>query len=109
MNPSLKSFLQGLALGTTPVAVPLRQNQMTLTIILFAVAVVVFAVLWYNGQLKRFAVYVQETREELKKCAWPTWDELRGSTVLVMLVTLLIGLFTFLTDIVFGFVAQKLA
>ena len=81
---------------------------MTLTIILFVLAVAAFGVLWYQGQLKRFAVYVQETREELKKCAWPTWDELKESTVLVMIVTAILGLFTYGTDFVFWMFAQRL-
>jgi preprotein translocase subunit SecE len=81
---------------------------MTLTIILFVMALIAFGVLWYTGQLKRFAVYVQATREELRKCSWPTWDELKESTVLVMVVTLLIGVFTVIVDFVFTVVAQRL-
>jgi len=81
---------------------------MTIPIILFVLAVAAFGWLWYAGQLKRFAAYVQATREELKKCAWPTWEELKESTVLVMLVTLLLGGFTVLTDLVFTVVAQRL-
>ena len=81
---------------------------MTLTIILFALAVAAFGALWYTGQIKRFAVYVQETREELKKCAWPTWEELKESTVLVMIVTLLLGGFTVVADLAFTVAAQWL-
>lgn len=60
----------------------------------------VFAVLWWQGQLKRLATYVAETREELKKCTWPTWDELKGSTVVVIISILLIGGFTVVVDLV---------
>ena len=81
---------------------------MTLPIVLFVLAVAAFGALWYTGQLTRFAAYVQETREELKKCSWPTWDELKESTVLVMLVTVLLGVFTFLTDVVFNVIALRL-
>ena len=81
---------------------------MTLTIILFVLALAAFGALWYTGQLKRCAAYVQETREELKKCSWPTWEELKESTVLVMLVTVLLGVFTVLTDLVFNVVATRL-
>ena len=38
---------------------------------------VVFAFLWWQGQIKRFRDYWQETMEELKKCSWPTWEELQ--------------------------------
>jgi preprotein translocase subunit SecE len=35
---------------------------------------------------------------ELQKCAWPTRQELRESTVLVIVAALLLGLFTSLSD-----------
>jgi len=68
--------------------------------IIIWVAVVggVFAWLWRSGQLKRLADYVSQTREELKKCTWPTWDELKGSTVVVFVSIALLGLFTVLVD-----------
>jgi preprotein translocase subunit SecE len=58
----------------------------------------VFAFLWWKGYLKRLADYVAETREELKKCTWPTWDELKGSTVVVFITVALLGVFTVLVD-----------
>ena len=57
-----------------------------------------FGVLWWQGHLKRLADYVAETREELKKCTWPTWDELKGSTVVVSVAILLMGAFTVVVD-----------
>jgi preprotein translocase subunit SecE len=64
---------------------------------------VVFGVLWRTGQLARLANYVAETREELKKCTWPSRDELKGSTIMVLLSILGLGLFTFLTDLALTF------
>ena len=64
---------------------------------------VIFGVLWRTGQLLRFANYVRETKEELKKCTWPSWDELKGSTVVVLLSILGLGLFTVLIDLVLTF------
>jgi preprotein translocase subunit SecE len=61
-----------------------------------------FVYLWRNGQLMRLRAYCEETWEELKKCAWPTWAELKGSTMVVMVSMLLLGLFTVAVDIVFG-------
>ena len=57
-----------------------------------------FAFLWRQGHLRRLATYVQQTREELKKCTWPTWDELKGSTIVVALSILLLGVFTVAVD-----------
>jgi preprotein translocase subunit SecE len=74
-------------------------NYFTL-LITAAVVAVVFGVLWRMGHLIRIRDYVNETREELKKCTWPNWDELKGSTVLVMVAIFLIGGFTVVADIV---------
>ena len=58
----------------------------------------VFAYLWWQGQIRQLASYVQETREELKKCSWPTWVELKGSTVVIRISIALMGAFTFAVD-----------
>ena len=62
------------------------------------VLAVIFAILWWQGQLTRINAYIAETREELKKCTWPTWEELKGSTVLVGLTMLVLGVFTVIVD-----------
>ena len=59
---------------------------------------VVFALLWWKGYLQRLSNYMQETREELRKCTWPTWEELKGSTVLVSISIALLGVFTYVVD-----------
>jgi preprotein translocase subunit SecE len=56
---------------------------------------------WRGGHLMRFTNYVQQTREELRKCTWPSWDELKGSTVVVTISIALLGGFTMLVDFVF--------
>ena len=61
----------------------------------------IFLVLWRKGYLMRTRAYIQETREELKKCTWPTWEELKGSTLVVTISIGLLGLFTFIADRVF--------
>jgi preprotein translocase subunit SecE len=66
-----------------------------------------FGLLWWQGQLQRIGVYVQETREELKKCSWPTWDELRGSTLLIAIAIFLMGVFTFVLDQILIFIFIK--
>ena len=58
----------------------------------------VFGYLWWQGQVRRFAVYIQETREELKKCSWPTWQELKGSTVVIAVSIALFGAFVMAAD-----------
>ena len=57
-----------------------------------------FAYLWFKGHLLAFRKYVMETREQLRKCTWPTRDELYQHTVVVLLSTLMMGVFTVLAD-----------
>ena len=63
-----------------------------------AIVGAIFAYLWASGNLARLTKYVQETKEELKKCTWPTWEELKGSTVVVMISIAILGMFTFVVD-----------
>ncbi len=70
------------------------------TLIWVCVVGAVFAFLWYKGHLARFANYVQLTREELRKCSWPTWTELKGSTVVIFISIALLGGFTVVVDFV---------
>lgn len=44
--------------------------------------------------------FVGETREELRKCSWPSKEELKGSTVVVLVATVVVGLFTVGVDVV---------
>ncbi|MBI5386102.1 MAG: preprotein translocase subunit SecE [Verrucomicrobia bacterium] len=74
-----------------------------------AVIGVTFGVLWHKGYLARFAAYIAETREELKKCTWPTWDELKGNTAVVMVSILLLGAFTVSVDFLLMLVVKTLA
>ena len=75
-----------------------HKNNTTQILIWTGVAVVIFAVLWFTGNLVKLRNYVGETREELRKCTWPSWDELRGSTVLVIVSIVLLGVFTVIVD-----------
>ena len=60
----------------------------------------IFGYLWWQGQIRRLAIYSQETREELKKCSWPTLEELKGSTALVIVSIAILGAFTVAVDFV---------
>ena len=67
---------------------------------LIGALVVVLVLLWRRGSLKQLGDYVVETREELRKCSWPSVDELRGSTVVVLISIALLGAFTIGIDLV---------
>jgi preprotein translocase subunit SecE len=63
-------------------------------IIAFVIALVVFTVLWRQGAFLRLSNYWNETKEELRKCTWPTWEELSGSTAVVIVSVGVLGGFT---------------
>ena len=67
---------------------------------------VTFAILWRKGYLMRLSNYILETREELRKCTWPSFDELKGSTVVVMVTIFILGLFTVGVDYVISKLIQ---
>ena len=59
---------------------------------------VLFWIAWSKGYIQRLSLYMQETREELRKCSWPTPEELKGSTAVVMASIVLLGGFIVLAD-----------
>jgi len=73
-------------------------NETTKILVWVAVVGAAFGFLWWQGHLKRLSAYIAETREELRKCTWPTWVELKGSTVLVFITILMLGVFTVIVD-----------
>ncbi|HOC56876.1 MAG TPA: preprotein translocase subunit SecE [Verrucomicrobiota bacterium] len=74
---------------------------MTKLLIWAAIIGAIFAYCWRKGYLLQLTNYVQQTREELRKCTWPTWEELKGSTVVITISIVLLGLFVVLVDQVF--------
>ena len=66
--------------------------------LIVAFVAIAFGILWRKGHLMRLRTYVLETREELRKCTWPTWDELRGHTVVVFISIAILGGFTVVID-----------
>ncbi len=45
--------------------------------------------------------YLGEVRAEVRKVTWPSWDELRKSTVVIIIFVIILGLVIALMD--FGF------
>jgi len=78
------------------------------TIIVLVVAMAIFVWLWRQGAFLKVSGYVQDTKEELKKCTWPTWDELFGSTIVVLVSVALLGGFTVGVDFVVSTVVKFL-
>ncbi len=43
-------------------------------------------------------IFTTEIVEELKKCTWPTMSELRDSTIIVVVASAILGVFTSISD-----------
>jgi len=78
-------------------------SDLTKILIWFVIVGVLFAIAWRKGYLLQISNYVQQTREELRKCTWPTWEELKGSTVVIAISIVLLGGFTYAADLVFNY------
>ena len=62
------------------------------------IGVALFIVAWKLRYVARLSTYVGETQQELKKCNWPTREELMDSTLLIFVVIALLGIFTMGVD-----------
>jgi preprotein translocase subunit SecE len=52
--------------------------------------------------MEKIRAYMQDSYNELmNKVSWPTWNELQGSAVVVLVATLIFGFVIFLIDAVF--------
>ena len=57
------------------------------------------------SRIRRFFV---EAWQELKKVNWPTPEQARNLTVLVLAVSLVVGLYIAFFDVIFGAIATRL-
>lgn len=49
---------------------------------------------------KRIKEFLDGVVFEMKKVSWPSWAELKGSTIVVLLLSLILAIFLFVVDIV---------
>ena len=49
--------------------------------------------------IKKIKDFMNGVQFEMKKVSWPTWDELRGSTMVVLGLSLMLGIFLFAIDL----------
>ncbi len=62
-------------------------------------------VVWRNPLValaQRSATYVQDVRSEIHKISWPTWDDLRKSTTVILFIILIVGAVIGLMDLLFS-------
>lgn len=58
--------------------------------------------------MQKVQQYIKDVIQEMKKVTWPTWDELKGSTLVVMVFSIIMGLYIAGLDICLGFIVNKL-
>lgn len=49
--------------------------------------------------MQRLQQYLKEVVQELKKVTWPTWEELKGSTMVVVFFSVVMGLYVAAIDL----------
>ena len=69
---------------------------------------IIFIIALRKGAFLKFSAYVDETKEELRKCTWPTWAELWGNTQVVIFSILALGLFTVVVDLVLAYIIRQI-
>jgi preprotein translocase subunit SecE len=52
--------------------------------------------------MRRFQNYIRDVIQELKKVTWPTRDELKGSTVTVVIFSIISSVYVFIVDMGLG-------
>ncbi len=50
--------------------------------------------------IKKIRQFLEDVRLELKKVSWPTFDELRGSTYVVLSLAIIVAVFLFIVDLI---------
>ena len=56
--------------------------------------------------MNRIKIFFSEVSIEMKKVSWPKWDELKGSTWVVVTFTIIISAFLFFIDRILSTVMQ---
>jgi len=59
---------------------------------------------WY----KRFIPFLKEVKAELRKVTWPSKNEVRSTTIVVILATIFFGFYLFFMDLIFSWVISHI-
>jgi preprotein translocase subunit SecE len=58
--------------------------------------------------LNRTREYLKDVRAEFDKVSWPNWEELKGQTIVVLVVSLILSLFIYAVDQVLNQIVRLL-
>ena len=87
-----------------PAWTELSSRDTTLFAILAGLTLVLAVLAWWLINRPKHADFLIETDEEMKKVTWPTWQELRGSTKVVVAFMFFTAFVLFAYDQVFGLI-----
>jgi preprotein translocase subunit SecE len=57
---------------------------------------------------KRIGQYYTEVKGELKKSTWPKWNEVKNTTIVVIITVFIFAGFLYLSDITLSFVVSAM-
>jgi len=55
---------------------------------------------------ERTVKYFREVRSEMSKVTWPTWPELKGSTILVIVLSVFFAMYVGVIDLILAFIRR---
>jgi preprotein translocase subunit SecE len=58
--------------------------------------------------IQKIRTFLMEVRQEMGKVSWPTVPELRGSTAVVLVLSLILAVFLFIVDRALGKIMELL-
>jgi len=58
---------------------------------------------WY----RKLVTFLQEVVAELKRATWPSWNEVRGTTIVVIMTLFVFALYLFVVDLALGYLYQQ--
>ena len=58
--------------------------------------------------MRKIQQYVSESIQELKQVTWPTWEELKGSTLVVMLFSFIRGCYIAGLDVGLSWIVNQI-
>lgn len=58
----------------------------------------------FNAKIQQ---YIKEVIQEMKKVTWPTWEELKGSTLVVILFSIIMGFYIAGLDFGLSWIVEK--
>jgi len=56
--------------------------------------------------INKIKTFFEGVQFEMQKVSWPTWDELRGSTFVVLGLSLILSIFLFFVDFLLSRIAS---